>query len=165
MIPLLVPHIFESEKKYVQDCLKTGWISTAGKYVNHFEKSITNFTKIKHSCEVMNGTSGLHLALKAIGVSNRDCVLTNNLTFVATLNSISYTGAEPILVDVRSDTWQIDLDLLEKWLDKNTTNQKNQTVLNQSKKVIKAIVPVYVMGNAYDINHLQKIAKKYRRFD
>lgn len=161
MIPLYVPHIFESEKKYVKNCLETGWISSAGKYVDQFEKSITDFTKIKHSCAVMNGTSGLHLALKALGVSNKDCVLTNNLTFVATLNSISYNGAEPILVDVRPDTWQIDLNLLEKWLDKNTTIQNKQTVLNQSKKVIKAIVPVYVMGNAYDINHLQKIAKKY----
>ena len=83
----------------------------------------------------MNGTSGLHLALKALGITNNDCVLTNNLTFVATLNSISYTGAEPILVDVKPDTWQIDLELLENWLKINTIKHKNETVLIDSKKL------------------------------
>lgn len=161
MIPLSVPHIFDSEKNYVQDCLETGWVSSAGKYVDAFEESIRSFTGIEHSCAVMNGTSGLHLALTALGITHNDCVLTNNLTFVATLNSISYTGAEPILVDVKPDTWQIDLELLENWLKINTIKYKDKTVLIDSKKVIKAIVPVYVMGNAYDVFGLQRIAKEY----
>ena len=159
MIPLSVPHIFDSEKEYIKDCLDTGWVSSAGRYVEDFENKISLFTGIKHTCAVMNGTSGLHLALTALGVTHNDCVLTNNLTFVATLNSISYTGAEPILVDVKPDTWQIDLELLEKWLKVNTIKQKNKTILLESKKVLKAIVPVYIMGNAYDVFGLQKISE------
>lgn len=161
MIPLSVPHIFDSEKQLVQDCLDTGWVSSAGKYVDDFENLIRDFTGIKFSCAVMNGTSGLHLALKSLGVTNNDCVLTNNLTFVATLNSISYTGAEPILVDVKRDTWQIDLDLLQYWLKENTIKRNGQTTLISSQKVIKAIVPVYVMGNAYDVHQLKNIAEEY----
>ena len=87
--------------------------------------------------------------------------ITNNLTFVATFKFNFIYGAEPILVDVKPDTWQIDLELLENWLKINTIKHKNETVLIDSKKVIKAIVPVYVMGNAYDIFGLQRIAKEY----
>ena len=67
----------------------------------------------------MNGTVGLHTALNVLGVSSEDLVLTTNLTFVATINAISYTGAEPILFDINKLTWQIDLDLVEEWIIKH----------------------------------------------
>lgn len=162
MIPLSVPHLFEEEKKYVNSCLDSGWISSAGEYVNLFENKFKSYIKTDESCAVMNGTSGLHLCLKALGLGPGDCVLTNNLTFVATLNAITYTGAEPILVDVNQETWQIDETLLEHWLEEKTfINDQGFTTIKNTNRQIKAIVPVYVLGNAYNIDSVVKMAEKY----
>ena len=120
MIPLSVPNIFGNELKYVKDCLDTGWISSAGDYVSKFEQSIQNYTGVKYAIACMNGTAGLEVSLKLAEVSSNDIVIAPNLTFVATLNSISYLGAEIILIDVCEDSWQMDVDLLKKWLETNT---------------------------------------------
>ena len=165
MIPLSVPNIFGNEQKYVKDCLDTGWISSAGSYVEKFEKSIKDFTGSKYAVACMNGTVGLQVSLELAGVLSNDIVIAPNLTFVATLNAISYTGAEIVLVDVNEFTWQIDLDLLEKWLEKNTekikVNGRTFSVEKSSRKKISAIVPVYVLGGFIDINKLIEISKKF----
>ncbi len=165
MIPLSVPNINGKEWQYVKDCLDTGWISSAGKYVDKFECAIKNYTGVKHAVACMNGTAGLQVSLNLAGVSKDDLVLAPNLTFVATLNAISYTGAQIILVDICPKTWQIDCDLLEEWLKKNTltdiVNGKPSTTEKSSAKKIAAIIPVYVLGGFVDIEKLLKISKKY----
>ena len=123
MIPLSVPNIQGNEWKYVKDCIDTGWISSAGKYVNKFEEAIQNYTGVKYAIACMNGTAGLEVSLNLARVSSNDIVLAPNLTFVATLNAISYTGAEIILIDVYENSWQIDVDLLQNWLENNTTTK------------------------------------------
>ena len=130
MIPLSVPNINGNEWKYVKDCLDTGWISSTGEYVNKFEKIIQNYTGAKYAIACMNGTAGLQVSLKLAGVSSNDIVIAPNLTFVATLNSIKYSGAEIVLIDVFEDTWQIDIDLLQKWLETNT-----KIIVNNGKKI------------------------------
>ena len=156
MIPLSVPNINGNEWKYVKDCLDTGWISSAGVYVSNFERAIENYTGVKHAVACMNGTAGLQVSLNLAGVSTSDIVIAPNLTFVATLNAISYSGAEITLIDVCEDSWQMDVVLLENWLVNNTTtelvNEKAITTEITSGKKIGAIMPVYVLGGFIDIN-------------
>lgn len=165
MIPLSVPNISGDEWKYVKDCLDSGWISSAGDYVNKFEKSISKYTGSNFTVACINGTSGLHISLLLAGVSKDDIVIAPNLTFVATLNAISYTGAEIILIDSYEDSWQINVDLLSDWLVKNTKtymhNGKKITTHIGSGKKISAIVPVYVLGGFVDIETLLKISLNY----
>ena len=165
MIPLSIPKINGNEWKYVKDCLDTGWISSAGEYVNLFEKAIKDYTGAKYAIACMNGTAGLEVSLNLAKVSTHDIVIAPNLTFVATLNAISYSGAEITLIDVCENTWQIDIDLLHKWLENNSitkiVNGKPFTTEKKSGKKIGAIVPVYVLGGFIDIDRLVEISFTY----
>jgi len=165
MIPLSVPNIYGNEWKYVKDCLDSGWISSAGEYVNKFEEAIQNYTGTKYAIACMNGTAGLQVSLNLAGVSRNDIVIAPNLTFVATLNAISYSGAEIALIDVCENSWQMDIDLLQNWLVNNTTtkfvNEKPVTTEITSGKKIGAIMPVYVLGGFIDIDKLVEISSTY----
>lgn len=165
MIPLSVPNINGNEWQYVKDCLDSGWISSAGNYVNKFEQAIQKYTAVKYAIACMNGTAGLQVSLNLAGVSSKDIVIAPNLTFVATLNAIKYSGAEIILIDVCEDSWQMDVDLLHDWLKNNTStkiiNGKPITTENNSGKKIGAIMPVYVLGGFIDIEKLVEISAAY----
>lgn len=165
MIPLSVPNINGNELKYIKKCLDTGWISSAGEYVNSFEEIIKNYTGVKYAVACMNGTAGLQISLNVAGVSENDIVIAPNLTFVATLNAISYTGARITLCDICENSWQIDVDLLEKWLEEKTTtsffNGKPLTKEKKTGKKIAGIVPVYILGGFVDIDKLVKISYEY----
>ena len=165
MIPLSVPNINGNEWQYVKDCLDTGWISSAGAYVTKFEEAIQNYTGVKYAIACMNGTAGLQVSLNLAGVSSNDIVIAPNLTFVATLNAITYSGAEIALIDVCEDSWQMDIDLLQSWLENNTTtkivNSKPVTTEIASGKKIGAIMPVYVLGGFIDIDKLLEISTTY----
>ncbi len=165
MIPLSVPNINGNEWQYVKDCLDTGWVSSAGAYVNKFEEAIQNYTGAKYAIACMNGTAGLQVSLNLARVSSNDIVIAPNLTFVATLNSISYSGAEIVLIDVCEDSWQIEVDLLQKWLENNTTTRlvddKPVTFEKLTGKKIGAIMPVYVLGGFLDVYKLVEICSSY----
>ena len=165
MIPLSVPNLNGNEWQYVKDCLDTGWISSAGAYVNKFEEAIKNYTGVKYAIACMNGTAGLQVSLNLAGVSSNDIVIAPNLTFVATLNAISYSGAQIALIDVCEDSWQMDIDLLQNWLANNTTtkvvNEKPVTTEIASGKKIGAIMPVYVLGGFIDVDKLVEISATY----
>ena len=165
MIPLSVPLLNGNESKYVQECIETGWISSAGEYVNKFEKIIADYCGAKYGIACMNGTAGLHISLLLSGVTSKDHVIVPNITFIASLNSIKYTGASPILIDVNQDDWQMDLNLLEKYLQDNTYTEsiegKKYTFSSETKKRIKAIMPVHVLGNVGNLDQLLEISTKY----
>jgi len=165
MIPLSIPNLNGNEWQYVKDCLDTGWISSAGAYVTKFEEAIQNYTGVKYAIACMNGTAGLQVSLNLAGVTPNDMVIAPNLTFVATLNAITYSGAEIALIDVCEDSWQMDIDLLQNWLANNTTtkivNSKPVTTEIDSGKKIGAIMPVYVLGGFIDIDRLVEISATY----
>ncbi|MCC6836994.1 MAG: LegC family aminotransferase [Bacteroidia bacterium] len=161
MIPLSIPNISGNEWQYVKDCLDTGWISSVGSYVTQFENKVAGFTGAKYAVATMNGTAALHIALGLAGVRQRDYVITPDITFIATANAISYTGADPIFVDVDKETWQMDLDILEAFLEKETYYYKDHTYLKRDRRCIAAIMPVHVLGNMCDMNRLLQLAKKY----
>ena len=140
MIPLSIPNINGNEWQYVKDCIDTGWISSAGAYVNKFEEAIQNYTGVKHAIACMNVTAGLQVSLNLAGVSSNDIVIAPNLTFVATINAISYSGAEIALIDVCEDSWQMDIDLLQNWLANNTTTKVvNEKPVTTEIAIVKKI--------------------------
>ena len=161
MILLSGPNIGGNEWKYVKDCLDTAWVSSVGAYVTQFENMMAEFTGNKYAVATSSGTTALHISLILAGITNEHCVIVPNLTFIASLNSIKYTGAEPILIDVNEKTWQMDLNLLEHFFEYETRVENEQCVLIKNNKVIKAIMPVHVLGNMVDMEKLVEISKKY----
>lgn len=165
MIPLSVPLLKGNELKYISECISSGWISSAGSFVEDFEKKIAKFVGSKYAIACMNGTTGLHVSLVLAGVQESDYVIVPNLTFIASLNSIKYTGATPILIDVDPDTWQMDLKLLEHFFSTECHIKKldNEMALfdNVNHKRIKAVMPVHVLGNMCDMIKLQELCSKY----
>ncbi|MEY2828450.1 MAG: hypothetical protein RIQ33_308 [Bacteroidota bacterium] len=161
MIPLTVPHLAGNEWKYVKDCLDTGWISSVGSYVNDFEKKMAEFTGAKYAIACMNGTAALHVCQRIMGVEQGDYVIIPNITFIATANAVSYTGAEPLMIDVDSDTWQMDLNLLEKFFAEETEIRNNNCFVKKDNRKIGCIMPVHVLGNMCNMERLMAIANKY----
>jgi aminotransferase in exopolysaccharide biosynthesis len=161
MIPLTVPHLAGNEWKYVKDCLDTGWISSVGSYVNDFEKKMAEFTGAKYAIACMNGTAALHVCQRIVGVEQGDYVIIPNITFIATANAVSYTGAEPLMIDVDSDTWQMDLNLLEKFFIEETEIKNNSCYVKKNNRKIGCIMPVHVLGNMCNMERLMAIANKY----
>lgn len=160
-IPLSIPHLGGNELKYVTECIETGWVSSAGEYVNRFENMVAEFAGCRYGVAAVNGTSGLHLALHMLGIGPGDAVIVPNITFIASANSVVYSHATPIFIDIDPDTWQMDLDLLEAFLKKETEIKNGQSVMVPSGKLLKAIMPVHVLGNMCDMPRLMKIAEKY----
>ncbi len=166
MIPLSVPFVEGKEWEYVKECLDTGWISSAGAYVDSFEDKVKDFVGAKYGIACMNGTAGLHIAQILLGIGESDHVLAPNITFVATLNAIKYSGATPILIDIDANNWQMDLGLLRSFLEQETEKRiaKDGNTYSFYKKTgnpIKAIMPVHVLGNIGDIDTLLEITKTF----
>jgi len=149
MIPLSIPYLAGNELKYVTECIETGWVSSAGSYVTQFEQMVADFAGCKYGVAASNGTAGLHLAMHMLGIDQGDIVLVPNITFIASANAVAYTKATPVFIDVDPDTWQMDLDLLEEWLDENNS------------PMVKAVMPVHVLGNMCDMPKLMDIAYRH----
>lgn len=140
-IPVYEPLLQGREKEYVMDCLESNWISSKGSYVNEFEKAFSNYIGNRFSIATSNGTTALHLAMLALGIGEGDEVIVPTFTYIASVNCISYVGATPVFVDSNLDTWQLDLDQVEKKIGEKT----------------KAIIAVHLYGNCCDLERLRKI--------
>lgn len=152
------PNIGGNEWKYVKDCLDTGWVSSVGAYVTKFEDMVAAFTGTKYAVATSNGTSAIHISLMLAGVERGDYVIAPNLTFVAPLNAITYTGATPILIDSEEDTWQMDTQLLADFFAQQTYLKDGSCYLTKDNKRIKAILPVHVLGNMCKMDVILQIA-------
>ena len=161
MLLLSGPNISGNEWKYVKDCLDTGWVSSVGAYVEKFEKMTAEFTGAKFAVATSSGTTALHICLILNNIQRDDYVIAPNITFVASINAIKYTNADPILIDVDEHTWQMDLDLLEKFLSGETEIKNDNSIYKKDGRKIKAIMPVHVLGNMCDMGRLLHISKKY----
>ena len=147
-IPLYKPEITKEEILNVNECLKSSWISSKGKYLNEFERLFSEYTKIKHSTAVVNGTAALHLALLGLNIKENDEVIVPTFTYVASVNAIRYVNAKPVFVDSSLDGWQLDLDEVEKKISSKT----------------KAIICPHIYGQMTNMNKLNKLKKKYNLF-
>ena len=126
-IPLHAPVFTGNEKKYVNECIDTTFVSSVGKFVDRFEEMIQDYTGTTKAVACVNGTNALHLALLLSGVKQGEEVLTQSLTFIATCNAIAYSGAEPVFIDVDPDTLGLSPKALRTWLEENTMMQTPDT--------------------------------------
>ena len=115
-ISLHEPRFLGNEKKYVNECIDSTFVSSVGRYVDIFEKEIAKYTGAKYAVATSNGTSGLHISLMLADVGQNNEVITQSMTFVATCNAIKYCGAEPIFIDVDKDTMGLSPDALKRFL-------------------------------------------------
>ena len=156
------PIFIGNEKKYLNDCIDTTFVSSVGKYVTQFEEIISAFSGTNYAVATANGTSALHIALEIVGVDERCEVITQPLTFIATANAVSYCGAKPIFVDVDKDTLGLSPIKLKNFLDEFATLNDNGDCINQSTgKVIKACVPMHTFGHPCRIDEIVAICNVY----
>ncbi|MBI3332456.1 DegT/DnrJ/EryC1/StrS family aminotransferase [Candidatus Peregrinibacteria bacterium] len=147
-IPVNEPVITPEAKKYVNDALDTGWISSAGKYIGEFEKAFASYAGVQNGIATMNGTAALHLALVTVGVGHGDEVIVPNFTMIATAAAVLYTGATPVFVDAEPETFNIDVKKIEGKITKKT----------------KAIMPVHIYGHSCDMDPILALAEKHDLF-
>jgi len=144
-LPVAQPFIADKELSYVMECVLTGWISSAGKFVSRFEETFAEFCGARHGISTSSGTAALHLALLASGVGEGDEVVVPTLTFVATANAVRYTGARPVFVDSEVETWNMDTNRIEEAITPRT----------------KAIIPVHLFGHPADMDPILEIASRH----
>ena len=160
-IPLHEPKFIGNEKKYLNECIDSAFVSSVGKFVDEFEEKIANYTGAKYAVATSNGTSALHIALLLANVTENDEVITQPLTFVATCNAISYCDANPIFIDVDKDTMGLSPSSLQVYLEKNTFIKSQQCINNRTGKVIKACVAMHTFGHPCKIDKIKDICDKY----
>lgn len=163
IVLLHAPVFFGNEKKYLNDCIDSTYVSYVGKYVSQFEKMTADYTGSKYAVAVVNGTVALQIALQIASVRHEDEVITQPLTFVATANAISHSGAKPVFIDVDHDTMGMSPEKLNDWLSKNAKYDKTekQTINQLTNKRISAIVPMHTFGHPCKIDEISEIAIKY----
>ena len=164
VISLHEPKFIGNEKKYVNQCIDTTFVSSVGKFVDKFEKKIAKYTGVKYAVATTNGTSALHISLILAGVEQGDEVITQPLNFVASCNAISYCNAKPIFIDVDRDTMGLSPSALRLFLAKNTIIKNKRCINKKTKKIIKACVPMHSYGHPCRIDEIKKILKKYYIF-
>ena len=159
-IPLSVPNLKGNEQKYVTDAIETEWVSTAGPYVELFEKKIAEYVCVPAAVSCQNGTSGLHIALLLSGVSREDEVLVPTLTFIAAVNPVKYIGASPVFMDC-DDSLCLDPQKLERFCREECTLRDGRLIDRQTGRQVKALVVVHVFGNMADMKSIMEIAARY----
>lgn len=160
-IPLHAPKFLGNEKKYLNNCVDSTFVSSVGEYVNKFEKEIQNYTGASFAIATANGTSALHVTLHAIGVEQDDEVITQSLSFVATCNAISYCGAKPVFIDIDKNTYGLSAEKLEKFLNDSCEVIDSTCKNKKTGKTIKACVPMHTFGHPCEIDKIRNICEKY----
>ncbi len=160
-IPLHEPKFVGNEKAYVIDCIDSTFVSSVGKYVDRFEQMMADYTGAKYAVATVNGTAALHVALKLVGVSQGDEVITQPLSFVATCNAISYCGAKPVFVDVDRDTLGMNPDSLRSFLFAHATQASTVCINKTTGRKISAVVPMHTFGHPCRIDEIAKICEEF----
>ncbi len=145
MIPVFEPWLSENVRRYVMDCVESGWISSLGEYVGRFEREFARFCEARHAVATSNGTTALHLALATLGIGPGDEVLVPDLTFVATANAVRYTGATPVLVDADPVTWTLDAEDARRKVTPRT----------------RVVIPVHLYGHPVNLDPVLELARAW----
>ena len=159
-VPLSIPNFNGNEKKYVDDALEQGWVSTGGAYITRLEQQLAEFLKVDKAAACQSGTSGLHLALVECGVQPGDMVIVPTLTFIAAVNPVRYQFAEPVFMDC-DESLCLDPEKLAEFCEKECKLEAQQLVHKKSGRVVKAVIVVHVFGNVADMEAIMSIAGKY----
>lgn len=161
-IPLHAPKFIGNEKKYLESCIDSTYVSSVGEYVDKFERLIAEYTGAKKAIVIVNGTEALHLSLLLVGVNRGDEVITQPLTFIATANAISYVGANIVFVDVDQETMGLSPRKIDDFLSENSEIRDDGFTYNKiSGNKISACIPMHTFGHPVQLAELLKVCKKY----
>ena len=142
--PVAKPDLSKLEKKYLNEAINSGWISSSGNYIDKFESQFAKKCSVDHAIAVSNGTVALHLALMALGIGKGDEVIVPSLTYIASANAVRYVGANPVFCDVSKETWCMTYESIEKVITKRT----------------KCIIVVHLYGNVANMDQVNLLARK-----
>lgn len=160
-IPLSVPEINGNEWKYVKECLDTNWVSSAGPFVERFERQVAEYTHAKYAIATVNGTAALHVALLVAGVQPDEEVLVPALTFIAPANAVRYAGAWPVFIDVDPNHWQLDASKVLDFIEQQCNWSDGRLINKVTRRRIRALLPVHILGHPCDLDALFDIAHKF----
>lgn len=160
-VPLAVPVFIGNEKKYLNECIDTTFVSSVGKFVDRFEDDIAKYTGCKRAVVVVSGTNALHMSLMLAGVERDDEVLTQALTFIATCNALSYIGAHPVFIDVDRDTMGLSPVAVREWLTKNAEMKDGQCYNKRTGRRVRACVPMHTFGHPVHLDELVEVLNEY----
>lgn len=161
LIPLSSPHISGNDLAYVTESVTSTWVSTAGSFTTRFERDIAAYVGAGHAIATNSGTAALHIALIVSGVEADDEVLVSDMTFIAPVNAIRYIQAWPVLVDAEEAYWQMDVELLARFLERDC-KPKNGSLFNRSSgRRVRAVLPVHLLGHPCDLDPIRELAARY----
>jgi perosamine synthetase len=160
-IPLIAPEIHGNEWRYVKECLDTAWVSSAGPYVDRFERMVAQQAGAKHAVATVNGTAALHIALLVAGVQPDDEVLVSTLTFIAPVNAIRYVGAWPVFIDAEPDYFQMDPAGIVEFLGRDCRWSNGRLYNRRTGRRVTAVIPVHVLGHPVDLDPIISVARNF----
>ena len=160
-VPLSAPVFIGNEKKYLDDCIDTTFVSSVGAYVDRFEKDMAAYTGCKRAVVCVSGTNALHMSLMLAGVERNDEVLTQPLTFIATCNALSYIGAHPVFIDVDLDTLGMSSVATRDWLEKNAEMKDGKCFNKLTGRCIKACVPMHTFGHPIHLDEMIEVCNEW----
>ena len=161
MIPIAVPNLAGNEARYLQECVDSNYVSSVGPFVDRFEEMVAAASGAPHAVATSSGTTGLHVALTALGVQRDDLVILPSLTFIASANAISQCGATPWLFDVSRDSWTLDPEAVAEALARQTVRRGRELVHKRTGRRVSALMPVHTLGTPAEMDALAGIAREY----
>lgn len=161
VIPLSVPKLGGNEWAYVKECLDTEWVSSVGPFVDRFEEMTAAAIGTRHAVAMCSGTAALHVALLAAGVQPDDEVLVSTLTFIAPANAVRYAGAHPVFMDAEPEHWQMDARKVVDFLHKECLWHRGTLINKATRRRVRAVLPVHVLGHPVDLDPILEAARKY----
>lgn len=161
MIPLAVPNLSGNEKKYLDHCIETTFVSSVGEYVTQFEDVVARETGSRSAVATSAGTTGLHAALMAVGVKPGELVIIPTFTFIASANAVAHCGAEPWCMDINIKDWCLDQEVVREELEKCCEKKDGILRHRPTGKRVAALMPVYTLGNIPDMEEFRLIADEY----
>ena len=160
-VPLSAPVFIGNEKKYLNECIDTTFVSSVGKFVDRFEEMVAEYTGAKKAVVCVSGTNALHMAMLLVGVERDDEVLTQALTFIATCNAISYIGAHPVFIDVDKDTMGLSSKAVQVWLETHAEVKEGVCYNKNTGRRIKACVPMHTFGHPVHMDELVAVCNEW----
>lgn len=160
-IALHEPEFAGNEWLYVKECIDTGWVSSAGSYVDRFEEMLADYTGAARAIAVVNGTAALHVALRLAGVQEGDEVLVPALTFVATANAVAYCGAMPHFIDSEMATLGVDPEKLDTYLGEVTERRDGEVINANTGRPLRALIAMHAFGHPVDLDPLAAVCDRH----
>lgn len=161
MIPLAIPNLTGREREYLNQCIDTGFVSSVGEFVNRIEAEAAEVTGSKGAVATSAGTTALQTALLSLGVEPGDMVIVPSFTFIASANSISHCHAHPWFFDIDEGSWTLDPALVERALEEECEKRPEGLFHKETNRRIAAIMPVYTLGNAADMDEFSRVSERY----